>query len=64
GAWRGRQNAAAAVAQLDAFFRGALTACMGNALQDKDLARPAHSERAHKLLEENAAGIAHSYDVY
>lgn len=53
-----------AIQGLDAFFKAMLTASMGNDLQDKDLAPPQHSDRAHKLLAENLSGINHSYDVY
>jgi hypothetical protein len=63
-AWRGRQNASVAIRVLDQFFKGALTASMGNDLQNKDLALPAHSDRAHKLLAENLSSVNMSYDVY
>jgi len=62
--WRGRQNASVAIKVLDQFFKGALTASMGNDLQNKDLALPAHSDRAHKLLAENLTSVAMSYDVF
>ena len=63
-AWRGRQNASLAIRALDSFFKGVLTASMGNDLQNKDLALPAHSARAHKLLAENLSSVNMSYDVY
>ena len=63
-AWRGRQSASAAVRALDDFFRGALTASMGNDLQGKDLSLPAHSSRAHKLLAASMSTVNMSYDVY
>lgn len=53
-----------AIKELDRFFKGALTASMGNDLQNKDLALPAHSDRAHKLLAENINSVAMSYDVF
>lgn len=53
-----------AIKVLDQFFKGALTASMGNDLHDKDLSLPAHSDRAHKLLAENLSSVNMSYDVY
>jgi hypothetical protein len=62
-AWRGRQSAAATLAHMDGFFKTVLTSSMGNDLQNKDLALPQHSDRAHKLLADNDTTVHMSYDV-
>ncbi|KAK9839863.1 hypothetical protein WJX81_007158 [Elliptochloris bilobata] len=64
GAWRGRQNAAAALDVVDNFFTGVLSGTLQHALQDKDLDLPLHSGRAHALLAANTAAINMSYTVY
>lgn len=64
GAWRGRQNASSILAVVDKFFSGALTGSMRGELQDKDLALPQHSDRAHKLLDTQGKVLQMSYDVY
>jgi len=63
-AWRGRQNASAALGTADKFFKAMLTSAMGTDLQDKDLGLPQHSGRAHKLLDVQQAALTMSYDVY
>ena len=63
-AWRGRQNASAALGTTDKFFKAMLASAMGTDLQDKDLGLPQHSGRAHKLLDVQQAALAMSYDVY
>ncbi|PSC72196.1 plant MNA5-17 [Micractinium conductrix] len=63
-AWRGRQSAATTLAHMDSFFKTVLTSSMGNDLQNKDLALPQHSDRAHKLLADNDTTVHMSYDVY
>ncbi|KAL4857276.1 hypothetical protein ACK3TF_002568 [Chlorella vulgaris] len=63
-AWRGRQSAATTLAHMDTFFKTVLTSSMGNDLQNKDLALPQHSDRAHKLLADNDTTVHMSYDVY
>jgi hypothetical protein len=62
-AWRGRQSAATTLAHMDNFFKTVLTSSMGNDLQNKDLALPQHSDRAHKLLADNDTTVHMSYDV-
>ncbi len=64
GAWRGRQNAAAALDVVDNFFTAVLSGTLQHDLQSKDLDLPLHSDRAHKLLAENTAAINMSYTVY
>ncbi len=64
GAWRGRQNAAAALDVVDNFFCTILSSTLQGALQAKDLDLPLHSDRAHKLLAANTAAINMSYTVY
>ncbi|CAL8462927.1 g2461 [Coccomyxa elongata] len=64
GAWRGRQNAAAALDVVDNFFCTILSSTLQDALQAKDLDLPLHSDRAHKLLAANTAAINMSYTVY
>lgn len=64
GAWRGRQNAAAALSVVDNFFTAVLSGTLQHELQSKDLDLPLHSDRAHKLLAENTAAINMSYTVY
>jgi hypothetical protein len=63
-AWRGRQHAAAAARELDAFYRGALGAAMGSDVRARDLAPPQHAARAAALLADTAAGVGESFDVY
>jgi hypothetical protein len=48
---------------MDNFFKTVLTSSMGNDLQNKDLALPQHSDRAHKLLADNDTTVHMSYDV-
>ncbi|KAK9868912.1 hypothetical protein WJX84_002762 [Apatococcus fuscideae] len=64
GAWRGRQNAAAALDVVDNFFTAVLSGTLNHGLQSKDLDLPMHSDKAHKLLAENTAAINMSYTVY
>ena len=64
GAWRGRQNAAAALDVVDNFFSAILSSTLAHDLQAKDLDLPLHSDRAHKLLAANTAAINMSYTVY
>ncbi|KAK9806759.1 hypothetical protein WJX72_001747 [[Myrmecia] bisecta] len=64
GAWRGRQNAAAALDVVDNFFTAVLSGTLQHELQSKDLDLPLHSDKAHKLLAENTAAINMSYTVY
>ncbi|EIE27268.1 hypothetical protein COCSUDRAFT_55287 [Coccomyxa subellipsoidea C-169] len=64
GAWRGRQNAAAALDVVDNFFCTILSSTLQGNLQAKDLDLPLHSDRAHKLLAANTAAINMSYTVY
>lgn len=64
GAWRGRQNAAAALDVSDNFFTAVLSGSLQHDLQSKDLDLPLHSDKAHKLLAENTAAINMSYTVY
>lgn len=64
GAWRGRQNAAAAIDVVDNFFSQVLSSTLQHDLQSKDLDLPLHSDRLHKLLAANTAAINMSYTVY
>ena len=64
GAWRGRQNGAAALDVVDNFFTAVLSATLQHDLQTKDLDLPLHSHRAHNLLAANTAAINMSYTVY
>lgn len=64
GAWRGRQNAAAALDVVDNFYSAVLSGTLQHDLQPKDLDLPLHSDRAHKLLADNTTAINTSYTVY
>ncbi len=64
GAWRGRQNAAAALDVVDNFFTAVLSGTLNHDLQSKDLDLPMHSEKAHRLLAENTTAMNMSYTVY
>ena len=64
GAWRGRQNAAAALDVVDNFFSAVLSTSLQHELQSKDLDLPLHSDRAHKLLADNTEAVNTSYTVY
>ena len=64
GAWKGRQNAAAALDVVDNFYSALLSSTLQHDIQDKDLDLPLHSDRTHRLLEPNTAAINMSYTVY
>ena len=64
GAWRGRQNAAAALDVVDNFLTAVLSGTLNHDLQSKDLDLPMHSEKAHRLLAENTTAMNMSYTVY
>ena len=64
GAWKGRQNAAAALDVVDNFYSTLLSATLQHDIQEKDLDLPLHSDRAHRLLEPNTAAINMSYTVF
>ena len=63
-AWRGRQNAAAALACIQNFYKHKISNCMGSDLQSKDLTPPQHSQRASALLASNTTELDKSFDVY
>jgi len=63
-AWRGRQNAAAALSCVQNFYKHKISNCMGSDLQPKDLAPPQHSQRASALLASNTTELDKSFDVY
>ena len=64
GAWRGRQNAGAALAVVDSFFTSVISGALAHDVQAKDLDLPLHSARTHDLLADNTAAINLSYTVY
>ena len=64
GAWKGRQNAAAALDVVDNFYSALLSSTLQHDIQDKDLDLPLHSDRTHRLLEPNTAAINMSYTVF
>ena len=64
GAWRGRQNASAALAVIDSFFTSVISGALAHDVQAKDLDLPLHSARTHDLLADNTAAINLSYTVY
>ena len=64
GAWKGRQNAAAALDVVDNFYSTLLSATLQHDIQEKDLDLPLHSDRAHRLLEPNTAAINTAFLVF
>ena len=64
GAWRGRQNASAALAVVDSFFTSVISGALAHDVQAKDLDLPLHSARTHDLLADNTSAINLSYTVY
>ncbi|KAK9805114.1 hypothetical protein WJX73_010312 [Symbiochloris irregularis] len=63
-AWRGRQNASAALGVVDNVFTSIISSALRHDVQSKDLDLPWHSARAHDLLADNTAAVNLSYTVY
>ena len=63
-AWRGRQNASAALGVVDNVFTSIISSALRHDVQSKDLDLPLHSARAHALLADNTVAVNLSYTVY